>query len=117
MFLCVWLFVIFVSKDNFSKRVDLPRHNYVFYLASYSIKSPLITIILCLSKDKTDDVLVGVKSTALLFGDQTKPWLTGFSALMLSNLAVVGINSGQTWPYYVGLGCVAAHLSWQVKAF
>ena len=62
-------------------------------------------------------MFIGVKSTALLFGDQTKPWLTGFSALMLSNLAMVGINSGQTWPYYVGLGCVAAHLSWQVKYF
>ena len=65
-------------------------------------------------KDKVDDVLIGVKSTALLFGDQTKPWLTGFSAVMLSNLAVVGINSGQTWPYYAGLGCAAAHLAWQV---
>ena len=97
--------------------MDLSRHNYVCYLASRSINSTLITNILCLSKDKTDDVLIGVKSTALLFGDQTKLWLTGFSALMLSNLAMVGINSGQTWPYYVGLGCVAAHLSWQVKTF
>lgn len=66
-------------------------------------------------QDKVDDVLIGVKSTALLFGDQTKPWLTGFSAVMLSNLAVVGINSGQTWPYYAGLGCAAAHLAWQIK--
>lgn len=66
------------------------------------------------SKDKADDILIGVKSTALLFGDRTKPWLTGFSSVMLSNLAIVGINSGQTWPYYAGLGCVAAHLVWQV---
>ena len=60
-------------------------------------------------------MLVGVKSTALLFGDQTKPWLTGFSAMMLSSLAIVGINSEQTWPYYAGITCVAAHLTWQVK--
>jgi len=66
-------------------------------------------------QDKTDDVLIGVKSTALLFGDQTKTWLTGFSAVMLSNLGLVGINSGQTWPYYAGLGAVAAHLTWQVN--
>ncbi|XP_074621017.1 4-hydroxybenzoate polyprenyltransferase, mitochondrial-like [Acropora palmata] len=66
-------------------------------------------------QDKADDVLIGVKSTALLFGDRTKPWLTGFSSVMLSNLAIVGINSGQTWPYYAGLGCVATHLVWQIK--
>lgn len=60
-------------------------------------------------------MLIGVKSTALLFGDQTKPWLTGFSALMLSSLALVGLNNGQPWPYYAGLGCVATHLAWQVN--
>ena len=34
---------------------------------------------------------------------------------MLSSLALVGVNSNQTWPYFVGLGCVASHLAWQVK--
>lgn len=67
-----------------------------------------------LLQDKTDDVLIGVKSTALLFEDQTKLWLTGFSALMLSSLALVGMNSDQMWLYYAGLGCVASHLAWQV---
>ena len=57
---------------------------------------------------------IGVKSTALLFGDKTKPYLVGFSSLMLSSLALVGVNSEQTWPYLVGLGCVATHLAWQV---
>jgi len=66
-------------------------------------------------QDKADDVLIGVKSTALLFGDQTKFWLAGFGALLLSSLVLVGINSDQTWPYYVGLGCVACHLAWQIK--
>ena len=77
----------------------------------------MLLILYCSSllQDKSDDVLIGVKSTALLFGDQTKPWLTGFSALMLSSLVLVGVNSGQTWPYYAGLGCVAAHLAWQVN--
>lgn len=66
-------------------------------------------------QDKADDILIGVKSTALLFGDQTKFWLAGFSAVMLSSLVLVGINSAQTWPYYVGLGGVASHLAWQIK--
>lgn len=31
-------------------------------------------------QDKLDDVKAGVKSTALLFGEQTRPWLSGFAA-------------------------------------
>ncbi len=30
-------------------------------------------------QDKIDDVMAGVKSTALLFGEQTRPWLSGFA--------------------------------------
>ena len=66
-------------------------------------------------QDKTDDILVGVKSTALLFGDQTKHWLTGFSSLMMGGLLLAGVNSAQTWPYYIGLSFAAAHLTWQVS--
>lgn len=66
-------------------------------------------------QDKDDDVLIGVKSTALLFGDQTKPWLTGFSVVMLSSLVLAGMNSDQAWPYYLGLGCVSSHLAWQIR--
>ncbi|XP_022800728.1 4-hydroxybenzoate polyprenyltransferase, mitochondrial-like isoform X2 [Stylophora pistillata] len=66
-------------------------------------------------QDKDDDVLIGVKSTALLFGDQTKPWLTRFSVVMLSSLVLAGMNSDQTWPYYLGLGSVASHLAWQMQ--
>ena len=68
-------------------------------------------------QDKTDDILVGVKSTALLFGDQTKHWLTGFSSLMMGGLLLAGVNSAQTWPYYIGLSFAAAHLTWQVELF
>lgn len=50
-----------------------------------------------------DDLIVGVKSTALKFGDSTKLWLTGFSSAMISSLALVGYVSGQTWPYYAAL--------------
>ncbi len=32
-------------------------------------------------QDKDDDIMIGVKSTALLFGANTRPWLGGFFAL------------------------------------
>uniref|UniRef100_W5MV33 4-hydroxybenzoate polyprenyltransferase, mitochondrial n=2 Tax=Lepisosteus oculatus TaxID=7918 RepID=W5MV33_LEPOC len=65
-------------------------------------------------QDKADDILVGVKSTALCFQEQTKPWLTGFSVAMLSGLILTGINSHQTLPYYGALSVVAIHLVYQV---
>ena len=43
-------------------------------------------------QDREDDIVVGVKSTAVLFGDNTKPWLAGFATLMGGGLAAVGYN-------------------------
>jgi 4-hydroxybenzoate polyprenyltransferase len=65
-------------------------------------------------QDKEDDALVGVKSTALKFGAQTKPWLAGFSiatiALFGSAMALADLG----WPAMLGVAGVALHLAWQV---
>eukprot|EP00074_Homo_sapiens_P074010 XP_011530161.2 4-hydroxybenzoate polyprenyltransferase, mitochondrial isoform X3 [Homo sapiens] len=68
-------------------------------------------------QDKRDDVLIGLKSTALRFGENTKPWLSGFSVAMLGALSLVGVNSGQTAPYYAALGAVGAHLTHQIRPY
>lgn len=68
-----------------------------------------------LQQDIKDDTLLGLGSTARRFGDNTKLWLTGFSCLMMSNLAMTGVLADLAWPYYLGLGGVAAHLMWQVR--
>ncbi|XP_055495502.1 4-hydroxybenzoate polyprenyltransferase, mitochondrial [Leucoraja erinacea] len=67
-------------------------------------------------QDKADDILVGVKSTALKFQEQTKQWLLGFSTVMLTGLTVVGLNSEQTLPYYVAVVAVGAHLAHQISS-
>ena len=41
-------------------------------------------------QDKADDVHAGVKSTALLFGDATKPWLTAFGVGTIGLLGAAG---------------------------
>lgn len=64
-------------------------------------------------KDKVDDVIIGIKSTALRFGDNTKVWLAAFSTTMLSGLLTSGYVCDQTWPYYVSIGLVGAHLARQ----
>ncbi|XP_071339738.1 4-hydroxybenzoate polyprenyltransferase, mitochondrial [Trachinotus anak] len=65
-------------------------------------------------QDKEDDIKVGVKSTALRFQEQTKPWLSGFTAAMMSGLVVAGVNAEQTLPYYAVLSAVAIHLTHQI---
>ncbi|XP_062899534.1 4-hydroxybenzoate polyprenyltransferase, mitochondrial [Mobula hypostoma] len=65
-------------------------------------------------QDKADDILIGVKSTALRFQEQTKQWLMGFSAVMLTGLTVVGVNSEQTLPYYAAVVAVGTHLAYQM---
>jgi len=64
-------------------------------------------------QDKEDDVLIGVKSTALLLGHGTRPWLYGFYAAMLALMGLVGWAAGIAWPFYLGLAAAAAHLGWQ----
>ena len=41
-------------------------------------------------QDKADDVHAGVKSTALLFGSATKPWLAAFGASSIGLLGLAG---------------------------
>lgn len=67
-------------------------------------------------QDKADDLLVGIKSTALRFGDNTKMWLTAFSTAMITGLSMSGYISEQTWPYYGAVGLVAAHLAQQITS-
>lgn len=63
-----------------------------------------------------DDLLVGIKSTALRFGDNTKIWLTAFSTAMMSGLLTSGYICDQTWPYYTAVGLVGAHLAQQISS-
>ena len=67
-------------------------------------------------QDKVEDVLLGIKSTAIKFGEKTKVWLSGFGTTMISGLVATGIQCDQTWPYYLSVGLVAAHLAKQVSS-
>ena len=66
-------------------------------------------------QDKEDDILVGVRSTALGLGDQTKPWLLGFGSVMVGGLVMSGIMCDQTWPFFMGVSGIATHLLHQVR--
>lgn len=63
-----------------------------------------------------DDLIVGIKSTAIRFGDNTKEWLTAFSTAMMAGLLMSGYICDQTWPYYTAIGLVGAHLAQQITS-
>ncbi|KAK9156957.1 hypothetical protein Scep_003531 [Stephania cephalantha] len=67
-------------------------------------------------QDKEDDLKVGVKSTALRFGDLTKNWISGFGVACISSLALSGYNSDMGWPFYAFLMAGAGQLAWQIQA-
>ncbi|KAK9704260.1 MIR domain [Popillia japonica] len=72
------------------------------------------TALIYAHQDKKDDIILGIKSTALRFGNNTKMWLTGFSTTMISSLIVSGIMAQQTWPYYASVGLIATHIASQI---
>ena len=66
-------------------------------------------------QDKEDDALIGVKSTARLFGTDTPLWLIGFYGFAWLSIALAGSLAGLAWPFFVLLLLFGAtHLTWQV---
>jgi 4-hydroxybenzoate polyprenyltransferase len=65
-------------------------------------------------QDREDDALIGIKSTALLFGERTKPILSAFYALAVVLIAAAGFLAGARAVFAIGLLVFAAHLAWQV---
>src|SRR5437879_1220346 len=65
-------------------------------------------------QDVEDDALIGVKSTALLFGEKTKPALAVFYGLAVVLIGVALWLAAVRWPAWIGLAAFAAHLAWQI---
>jgi 4-hydroxybenzoate polyprenyltransferase len=65
-------------------------------------------------QDTEDDALIGVKSTALLFGARTRQMLTLFYSLAVVLIGVALWLGGAGWPAFAGLAAFACHLAWQV---
>lgn len=81
--------------------------NFAVCLPLYvaSISWTLIYDTIYAHQDKKYDVKIGVKSSALVMGNNTKKYLFGFSASMTAGLLTAGLASDQTFPYYLAVGC------------
>jgi 4-hydroxybenzoate polyprenyltransferase len=65
-------------------------------------------------QDRQDDALVGIRSTALLFGARTGRFIAGFYAAMLACLVLAGVLAGLSPAYDVALLVPAFLLARQV---
>ena len=65
-------------------------------------------------QDREDDLLIGIKSTALLFGEETRPMLAKFYAAAAVLIGFAGLMAGGRFIFVLGLIGFAAHLAWQV---
>jgi len=54
--------------------------------------------------DRDDDIKVGIKSTALLFGDDVRTIIISLQVLMLLGLVLIGYSATLPWPFKVGIG-------------
>jgi 4-hydroxybenzoate polyprenyltransferase len=66
-------------------------------------------------QDAEDDALIGIKSTALLFGARTHQALIAFYGLAVALIAVALELAGAGLPAWIGLAAFAAHLVRQIR--
>ena len=65
-------------------------------------------------QDREDDALIGIKSTALLFGERTKPMLALFYGLAVVLIGAAGVTAGAGVIFWLFLAAFAGHLAWQI---
>jgi 4-hydroxybenzoate polyprenyltransferase len=64
-------------------------------------------------QDKEDDVLIGVKSSALALGAATRPALFAFYAAAVALWSAAAVAAGLAWPIWPSLALAALQLAWQ----
>jgi 4-hydroxybenzoate polyprenyltransferase len=66
-------------------------------------------------QDTEDDALIGIKSTALLFGARTRPALMVFYGLAVALIGIALALGGAGWMAWIGLAAFAVHLVSQIE--
>ena len=66
-------------------------------------------------QDRDDDALIGIKSTALLFGQRTKPILSAFYGAAVVLIGYAALLAGAGLIFWLALIGFAAHLAWQIR--
>ena len=90
---------------------DVPRVGWLLFLATviwvvaYDTQYAMT--------DRPDDIKIGVRSTAILFGDLDRAFVAGLQALFLASLVLVGHSAGLGPWYYGGLAAASLFCLYQ----
>jgi len=99
---------------SFAAQLDsIPLVGWVMYLAT--ILWALVYDTMYAMVDKDDDLKIGVKSTAILFGAYDRQIMAGLQLVILGLLIIVGQMSSAGWPYYGGILIAAGLSAYQQK--
>jgi 4-hydroxybenzoate polyprenyltransferase len=63
--------------------------------------------------DRDDDISIGLKSTAILFGRYDLLILRALKILMIALLVLLGFNLQFSWPWFAGVAVAAGLFAWQ----
>ena len=66
-------------------------------------------------QDKEDDIMIGVKSSALRLGARSMPWLYGFYTLAFALMLAGGLADGLGMVFALAMLVPGAHLLWQLR--
>src|SRR5687768_1212095 len=66
-------------------------------------------------QDKEDDALIGIKSTALKLGRETRPWVAAFFLVALAFIDLAGILAGVSIIFHLAVVAAALHAAWQTS--
>jgi 4-hydroxybenzoate polyprenyltransferase len=66
-------------------------------------------------QDREDDILVGLKSTALKFGAATPRWLAAFYAGAVVLWGAAGLLAGAHAVFLLAIAAVAVQFAWQIR--
>ena len=66
-------------------------------------------------QDKEDDALIGVRSTARLFGERTRQWLVGLYGLTVALMTLSFWLAGVGILAWLGLAAAALMFAWQIR--
>ncbi len=97
----------FAAQSN-----ELPAVVWLLYVANLSWTVAYDTVYAMVDRD--DDLKIGVKSTAVLFGDLDIAMVAILKGLVVFALLLAGTQLEMSWPYYLCLAAGAVFLAWQV---
>ena len=92
---------------------EIPLVGWILYLAV--LLWALVYDTMYAMVDIDDDLKIGVKSTAILFGKRVREITAGLQMVILGLLLWIGAVQQLAWPYYLGLAVAAALAAYQQR--